>query len=138
MKSQVRTEWGVEGEGERGRERELHINGVREGLDRNRNGVGQKWPLEKLNTRVFLLTQINTINKLPIKLGGFLILQFLWCRNIRSHNAMFCHRYPISMLSIHRWLFNSTDTKFEIPSAESRCKGYKTFYSRKLQIFTIS
>ncbi len=47
---QVRTMWGEEGEGEREREREQQINGVRDGvMDRNRNGVGQKWTLEKLN-----------------------------------------------------------------------------------------
>jgi len=39
-----------EGEGERKREREQRINGMRDGvLDRNGNGVGQKWPLEKLS-----------------------------------------------------------------------------------------
>ncbi len=36
-----------EGEGER----EQQINSVRDrALDRNGRGVGQKWPLEKLNT----------------------------------------------------------------------------------------
>ncbi len=53
MKSQqARTEQGVdgEGEGERKREREQQINGMRDGvLDRNGNGVSQKWPLEKLS-----------------------------------------------------------------------------------------
>jgi hypothetical protein len=53
MKSkQARTERRVdgEGEGERKREREQRINGMREGvLDRNGNGVSQKWPLEKLS-----------------------------------------------------------------------------------------
>ncbi len=45
MKSQqMKTEWGVSGEG--GREREQQINGVRDGtLDRNGNGMGWKWPL---------------------------------------------------------------------------------------------
>ncbi len=43
-----------EREREREREREQQINGVSDGaLVRNRNGVGQKWPLVKLNTRVF-------------------------------------------------------------------------------------
>ncbi len=46
-------------------------------LDRNGSGVGQKWPMDKLNARVVLVMQINTINKLSIKLGGFQILQFL-------------------------------------------------------------
>ncbi len=48
-------EWGVEGEGVRERERKQQINGERdEALDRNGSGMGQKWPLVKLNTRVFL------------------------------------------------------------------------------------
>jgi hypothetical protein len=49
MKSQqVRTEWGVEGEGERERKREEQIYRVRDGvLDRNGNGMGQKWLLEQ-------------------------------------------------------------------------------------------
>jgi len=61
MKSQqVRTEWGVEGEGERERKREEQIYRVRDWvLDRNGNGVGQKWPLEKLNNWVFLVMPIN-------------------------------------------------------------------------------
>jgi hypothetical protein len=43
------TEWGVDGEGER--EREQQINGVRDrALDRNGSGMGQKWPLDILNT----------------------------------------------------------------------------------------
>ncbi len=43
-------EWGVEGEGGE-KERDQHINIERDGaLDRNGNGIGQKWPLEKLNT----------------------------------------------------------------------------------------
>jgi hypothetical protein len=38
---QVKPEWGVSGEGERKKEREQRINGVRDGaLDRNGNGVG--------------------------------------------------------------------------------------------------
>jgi len=74
-------------------ERDKRINGLRDVvLDRNGSGMVQKWPLEKLNAWLFLLIQINTINKLSIKLGGFQILQSLWCRNIRSHNAMFCHK----------------------------------------------
>jgi len=36
--------------------------------------------------------QINLINKLSIKLDGFQTLQFLWCRNIRSHNTMSQHK----------------------------------------------
>jgi hypothetical protein len=77
-------------------EREQQINRVRDGaLDRNGSGMGQKWPLEKLNTRVFLVMQINRTNKVSIKLGGFQILQFLWCRNIHSHNAMFHHNTKI-------------------------------------------
>jgi hypothetical protein len=91
MKSQqVKTEWRVEGEGEREREKVRQINRVRDGvLGRNGSGVGQKWPLEKLKSRVFLVMQINEINKLSIKLGWFQNLQFFWCHNIRSHNAMF-------------------------------------------------
>ena len=78
----------------REREREQQINRVRDGaLDRNGNGVGQKWPLEKLNTRVFLVMQINRINELSIKLGGFQILRFFWCRNICSSNALFWHHF---------------------------------------------
>ncbi len=39
----------VEREGER--EREQQISGVRDGaLDRNGSGVGQKWPLVKMDT----------------------------------------------------------------------------------------
>ncbi len=39
----------MEKEGER--EREQQINEVRDGaLDKNGSGIGQKWPLEKLNT----------------------------------------------------------------------------------------
>jgi hypothetical protein len=35
----------------RERERERQINGARDGaLERNGNGVGQKWPLGKLDT----------------------------------------------------------------------------------------
>ncbi len=76
----------------REREREWQINGVRDGmLDRNGNGMGQKWPLEELNIWAFLVMQINRINKLSIKLGGFQILQFFWCCNICSNNTMFCH-----------------------------------------------
>ncbi len=48
---QVRTEWGVSEEGEREREREQWINGVRDRtLDRNGNGVDWKWPLVKKDT----------------------------------------------------------------------------------------
>jgi hypothetical protein len=44
---QVKTEWGVSGEGER----EQQINGVSDGaLDRNGNGEGQKWPFVKMAT----------------------------------------------------------------------------------------
>ncbi len=44
-------EWRVNGEGGREREREQWINRVRDGaLDSNGSGMGQKWPLEKLNT----------------------------------------------------------------------------------------
>ncbi len=43
----MKTEWGVSGE----REREEQINGVRDGaLVRCGNGVGQKWPLVKIDT----------------------------------------------------------------------------------------
>ncbi len=46
---QAKTEWGV-GE-EREREREQRINRVRDRvLDRNGNGVPQKWPLVKMDT----------------------------------------------------------------------------------------
>ncbi len=73
------------------RERE-QFKGVRDGaLDRRGSGVGEKWPLEKRTTWIILVMQINRINKLSIKLGWFQILQFLWCRNICSHNSMFCH-----------------------------------------------
>ena len=61
---------GGEGRG-REREREQRVNGVRDRvLDRNGNGVGQKWPLVKMYTLVFLVKQIKTTNKLSIKLGG--------------------------------------------------------------------
>ncbi len=44
-------------------DREQQINGVREGaMVQDGNGVGQKWPLVKLNTRVFLSMQINRTN----------------------------------------------------------------------------
>jgi len=47
----VKTEWGFDGESEQ-------INWVRARvLDRSGSGVGQKWLLEKLNTRVFLVMQ---------------------------------------------------------------------------------
>ncbi len=84
------TEWGVEEE-EQERERDQQINGERErdrALNRNGNGMGQKWLLEKLNVLVFSVMQINCESKL----GGFQILQFFWCRNIHSHNTMFCHK----------------------------------------------
>ncbi len=74
---QVKTEREVSGERERERERERQrqINGVRDGtLDRNGNGMGQKWPLVKMDNRVFLAVQTNGINKLSIKLGGSQIL----------------------------------------------------------------
>ncbi len=75
---------------EREGEREQWVNGVRDGaLDRNGNGVGKKWPVVKMDTRVFLVMQINRTNKLPIKLGGSRIHQFLWCHNICSHDDMF-------------------------------------------------
>ncbi len=77
---------------EKEREREQQINRVREeALDRNGSGMGQKCPLEKLNTWVFLVMQINRINKLSIKFGGFQIPQFFWCRNIHSHNTIYHH-----------------------------------------------
>jgi hypothetical protein len=80
----------MEREGER--EREHQINRVRDTeLDRNGNGMGQILPLAKMDVGVFLVIQINRTNKLSIKLGGSQILQFLWCRNIRSHNDMFRH-----------------------------------------------
>ncbi len=85
---------------ERGREREgeQRINGVRvRTLDRNGRGVGQKWLLVKMNTCVFLAMQINTTNKLSIKLDGFWILQFLWCRNFHYHNDMFRHTLPCNI-----------------------------------------
>jgi hypothetical protein len=48
---QVKTKWGVSGEGEREREREQRINGVTDRvLERNGNGVGQKWPLKQMDT----------------------------------------------------------------------------------------
>jgi len=82
-------------EREREGEWEQQINIVRDGvLNSNGSGVGQKCPLDKLNARVFLVMQINMINKLSIKLVRFQILQFLWCRNIHSHNAMF----PLTVL----------------------------------------
>ncbi len=45
-------------------DREQQINGVREGvLVQDGIGVAQKWPLVKLNTRVFLSMKINrTVN----------------------------------------------------------------------------
>ncbi len=43
-------------EREREKEREQQINRVRDRVfDRNGSGVGPKWPLEKLSTRVFLV-----------------------------------------------------------------------------------
>ncbi len=48
---QVKTEWGISREGEREREREQQINGMRDGAeDRNGNGVGWKWPFVKKDT----------------------------------------------------------------------------------------
>ncbi len=45
------TECGEGGEREGEREREQQISGVRDGvLDRNGSGVGQKWPLVKMDT----------------------------------------------------------------------------------------
>ncbi len=89
------TEWWDDGEGGSSK-REQQINRARDGaLDKNDSGMGQKLLLEKLNTWVFSVMQINRTNKLPVKLGGFQILQFLWCRNIRSHNAMFGHHTKI-------------------------------------------
>ncbi len=44
----MKTEWGVI---RVERERELQINGVRDGvLDRNKNGIGWKWLLVKKDT----------------------------------------------------------------------------------------
>ncbi len=41
----------MEKERERERERDQQVNGVRDrALDRNGNGVGQKWPLVKMDT----------------------------------------------------------------------------------------
>ncbi len=40
-------------------------------LDRNGNGMGWKWPIVKRDTLVFLVKQINRINRLSIILGGF-------------------------------------------------------------------
>ncbi len=93
-----------EREGER--EREQHINGVRGGaLDRNGNGngngMGQTWLLVKMVTRVFLVKQINRTNKLSIKSGGSQILQFHWCRNIHSHDDMFCHKCLVSQETLN-------------------------------------
>ncbi len=53
-----KAEWLGEGD------REHHINGVGEGaLVQDGNGVGQKCPLVKFNTRVFLSMKINrTVN----------------------------------------------------------------------------
>jgi hypothetical protein len=69
------TEWGFDGE----REREKWINLVKDGvLDRNGSGMGQNWLLEKLNTRIFLVMQMNKINKLSMKLVVSQILQFLF------------------------------------------------------------
>jgi hypothetical protein len=64
---------------EAGGEREKERSGLAERdrvSDRNGNGVGQKWLLEKLKTSVFLKVQINRIKKLSIKLGGFQIFEF--------------------------------------------------------------
>jgi hypothetical protein len=73
--SQVRTEWGVNGE----REREHQISiGKDRALDINGNGMGQKCPLVKKHTSVFLVMQINRTNKLLIKMGGSQILWISW------------------------------------------------------------
>jgi hypothetical protein len=61
----------------RGREREQQISGVREGaLVRNGSGMGWKRPLVEKDTRVFLVTHINRINRLSIMLGRSQILSF--------------------------------------------------------------
>ncbi len=67
MKSQqVKTEWGVSRERER--EREEWINGVRDRmLDRNGNGVGWKCPLVEDDTWVFLVKEINIMNRVSIR-----------------------------------------------------------------------
>jgi hypothetical protein len=58
---------------------EREISGVRDrALDRNGNGMGQKCPLVKKHTSVFLVMQINRTNKLLIKLGGSQILWISW------------------------------------------------------------
>jgi hypothetical protein len=54
---------------------------------------GSEMDVGELNTRVFLAMQINWINELSIKLGGFHILRFFWCRNICSSNALFWHHF---------------------------------------------
>ncbi len=83
-----------ERERERERERECQNNRVSDkALVGNGDGVGQKWPLVKSNSWVFLSNQINRTSKVSITLGGSLILQFGWCHNIWSHDAMFCHTF---------------------------------------------
>jgi hypothetical protein len=53
---------------EREREREQRIGRVRDGvLDRNRSGVGWKWPLVKMDTQVFQIKQISRTNRMSIK-----------------------------------------------------------------------
>ncbi len=64
-------------------------------LDRNGNGIGWKWPLVKRDTWVFLVKQINRINRLSIIFGGSQIISFHWCLNISSHDHMF---HPIKLI----------------------------------------
>ncbi len=74
----VTIEWGVNGEREGGREKELQISRVGDRvLDRNGYGEDWKWPLVKKDTWVFLAKQINRINRLSIKMDkSWVVLKF--------------------------------------------------------------
>jgi hypothetical protein len=50
-----------------------------------------------------LAMQINRINELSIKLGGFQFLWFFWCRNICSTNPLFCHTVLNFNWNMKRW-----------------------------------
>jgi hypothetical protein len=84
----VKTEWEVNEERGREREREQWISGVGDGaLEGFGNGMGWKWPLGKKDTRIFQVDQMIRTNKMLIKwdIKSWVGLEF-----IRSLCCDFC------------------------------------------------
>jgi hypothetical protein len=67
----------VDGEGGRDRKKAEVSQSERQSIGQKWKWRGLEWPLVKMDTRVFLVMQINRTNKLSIKLGGPGILPFL-------------------------------------------------------------